>query len=198
MTEKQQARMRLKIKKIKSKLAADKKRCGGFYDDSGGLRYTLLECYIKLQDYTGGKRYMNWFYKNFPDDAGFPEFLFECSIVLYYSKKLKEAQKKLFETYASNTYVLDQFLGNETIQMTTHEGSNIRSMEYLNHFSYSSENGDLIEFTKWVKEALNSDLFKSSVKELHQIQRALLVEKEYEKRRALLARADALNEKFSC
>lgn len=112
MTEKQQERIRLKIKKIKSELATDKKRWGGFYDDSRGLRYLSLEYYIKLKDYSGSKRYLNWFYKNFPDDGGFPEFLFECSIILFYSGKLKDAQRQLFETFTSNTYVIDNFLGN--------------------------------------------------------------------------------------
>src|SRR3989338_1533576 len=106
MTEKQQERIRLKIKKIKSELAADKKRWGGFYDDSRGLRYLPLEYYIKLKDYSGGKRYINWFYKNFPDDGGFPEFLFESTIVLFYSKKHKEAKRKLFETFSLNIYII--------------------------------------------------------------------------------------------
>jgi hypothetical protein len=114
MTEKQQERLRKKIKNIKSELAADKKRWGGFYVDSRGLRYLPLEYFIKLRDYSGGKRYMNWFYKNFPDGGGFPEFLFECVIILYSTNKLKEARKKLFETYTSNTYVIEKFLGNET------------------------------------------------------------------------------------
>ena len=38
MTEKQAEKLQLKIKKIKAELAADKRRWGGFYDDSRGLR----------------------------------------------------------------------------------------------------------------------------------------------------------------
>lgn len=182
MTEKQQERIRLKIKKIKSELAADKKRWGGFYDDSRGLRYLSLEYYIKLKDYSGGKRYLNWFYKNFPDDSGFPEFLFECSIILFYSGKLKDAQRKLFETFTSNTYVIDNFLGNPITQIDKYEGSNIDGIEYLNYFNYSSATEDLSEFTKWLTETYNSDLFKSAANEFIDLKRQLEAEHEYEKR----------------
>jgi len=69
MTPKQQARLQNKIKKIKSALAADKKHWGGYYHDGGGLRYLPPGLYIQLEDYSGGLRYLNWFKKNFPDDA---------------------------------------------------------------------------------------------------------------------------------
>ena len=196
MTEKQQERIRLKIKKIKSELAADKKRWGGFYDDSRGLRYLPLEYYIKLKDYSGGKRYISWFYKNFPDDSGFPEFLFECSIILFYSGTLKDAQRKLFETFTSNTYVIDKFLGNEITQIDKYEGSNIDGMEYLNYFKYTSVDNDLSEFTEWIQQVIHSDLFRSAANELIDIQRELLNEHEYEKRRILLKKEYTLVDRF--
>lgn len=74
MTEKQAEKLQLKIKKIKAELAADKRRWGGFYDDSRGLRYLPPELYVKLQDWHGGLRYLKWFEKNFPDDIGFQIF----------------------------------------------------------------------------------------------------------------------------
>lgn len=196
MTEKQQERIRLKIKKIKSELATDKKRWGGFYDDSRGLRYLSLEYYIKLKDYSGGKRYLNWFYKNFPDDCGFPEFLFECSIILFYSGKLKDAQRKLFETFTSNTYVIDNFLGNPITQIDKYEGSNMDGIEYLNYFNYSSADENFSEFTKWLTETYNSDLFKSAANEFIDLQRQLKAEHEYEKRIDLGNKERALIDRF--
>ena len=196
MTEKQQERIRLKIKRIKSELAADKKRWGGFYDDSRGLRYLPLEYYIKLKDYSGGKRYINWFYKNFPDDDAFPEFLFECSIILFYSRKLKEAQRKLFETFTSNTYVIDKFFGNPIIPIDKYEGSNLDGIEYVNYFNYSSADEDLSEFTKWFTEAYNSDLFQSAANEFIDLQRQLKAADEYEKRVDLENKKRALFDRF--
>ena len=196
MTEKQQERIRLKIKKIKSELAADKKRWGGYYDDSRGLRYLPLEYYIKLKDYSGGKRYINWFYKNFPDDSGFPEFLFECTIILFYSKELKAATRKLFETFSSNTYIIDKFLENKIRQIEKYESSNIAGIEHLNHFNYTSYNEDLSEFTKWLAETYNSDLFKSVVNELINFQQQLKDEHNYEKRVVLGKKIRALVDRF--
>ncbi|MFW5793677.1 MAG: hypothetical protein ACOCWC_05285 [Bacteroidota bacterium] len=61
MTPKQDEKIRNKIARIRKELAADKKRWGGFYDDSRGLRYLPPELFIKLKDYKGGLRYLRWF-----------------------------------------------------------------------------------------------------------------------------------------
>ena len=82
MTPKQIERVRSKIKQIRATFAAEKRKFGA-YDDSRGLRYLPLEYYIKLQDYKGGLTYTRWFQKNFPDDIGFPDFLFEWTIILF-------------------------------------------------------------------------------------------------------------------
>jgi hypothetical protein len=103
MTPKQAERIKTKIKRIKAELAADKKRWGGYYDDSRGLRYMPPRFYIQLGDYTGGLRYMNWFKKNFPNDSGFPVFLFEWTIILFKTGRLKEIAHKVFETFRRNT-----------------------------------------------------------------------------------------------
>lgn len=83
MTLKQREQVAIKIAKIKKALAADKKRWGGFYDDSRGLRYLVPELSLKIQDYSGAQRYFNWFNKNFPEDSGYPVFLFEWAITLF-------------------------------------------------------------------------------------------------------------------
>jgi hypothetical protein len=103
MTPKQADRIRNKIIKIKKALAADKKRWGGFYDDSRGLRYLPPELYLKIEDYKGASRYFTWFEKNFPDDIGMPGFLFEWIVALYKTGKIKKAEKKALQTFFSNT-----------------------------------------------------------------------------------------------
>ncbi len=85
MTPKQQERIKNKIQKVKAALSADKKHWGGQYHDGQGLRY------------------FNWFNKNFSDDSGYPDFLFEWTIILFKTGRLKEAEKKAFETFRSNT-----------------------------------------------------------------------------------------------
>ena len=103
MTPKQAERIQEKITKMKKELAADKRRWGGFYDDSRGLRYLPPALYIKLGDYSGAKRYFNWFAKNFPDDMGYPVFLFEWTLTLFKTQKMAEAEQKAQETYRANT-----------------------------------------------------------------------------------------------
>ena len=94
MTPKQQERIKNKIKRIKSELAADKKSWGGHYHDGRGLRYIPTSLYIQLDENTGGLRYVNWFDKNFPEDVGAPDVIFEFILILFKAKKLKEAEKK--------------------------------------------------------------------------------------------------------
>ena len=93
MTEKQADKIRLKIKKIKAELVTDKKRNGGFFDDSRGLRYLPLSYFIKLEDYAGGLKYLNWFFKNFPDDSGFPDFLSKRQSFCLSPEKLIKPEK---------------------------------------------------------------------------------------------------------
>ncbi len=87
-----------KIEKIKKLLAADKRKWGA-WDDSRGLRYLPPGLYIQIEDWAGGLKYLKWFEKNFPDDMGMPEFLFEWTIILFNSNKIKEAESKTMQTF---------------------------------------------------------------------------------------------------
>src|SRR6187431_1783636 len=113
MTDKQIERVKAKIEKYKKALAADKINWGGQYHDGQGVRYLIPEQFIKIKDYKGGLRYLNWFDKNFPDDSGYPIFLFEWTFILYKCDKLIEAEKKAHQTFFSNTYLFDKFLAKE-------------------------------------------------------------------------------------
>ncbi len=115
MTESQKNRIKKKIANIKKALAADKKHWGGFYHDGGGLRYAQPELYIKLHDYTGALRYFNWFDKNFPNDAGTPQFLFEYALILFKTNRIEKAEIKILETHMSNQYLIDYFLNRISI-----------------------------------------------------------------------------------
>jgi hypothetical protein len=114
MTPKQTERLKKKITDIKRTLA-NKKRKFGSYDDSRGLRYLPPKFFIQLQDFQSGLTYTKWFQENFPDDIGFPEFLLEWTIVLFKTGKLKNAEKKVFQTFCSNTYLFDKFFDRQII-----------------------------------------------------------------------------------
>ena len=135
------------IKKIKPALAADKKRSGGFYNDGQGLRYAPPRLYIQLNDFTAGLRYMNWFEKNFPEDCGYTEFLFEWAIILFKRGRIKEAEKKVFQTFTSNIYVLHTFFGDPIYKIEKLKRLDIEDSEYpIKHFSYSSTQENIIDF----------------------------------------------------
>src|SRR5690606_20246296 len=104
MTDKQRQRLRDKIEKVKRTLTAEKRRLGCF-DDSRGLRYLPTEMYVRLGDFDGGLKYLKWFDKNFPDDIGFPEFLFESTIILFKTGNLEQAEEKALKTHFSNTFL---------------------------------------------------------------------------------------------
>jgi hypothetical protein len=160
MTDKQKQHLEQKIKRIRAALAYEKRQIG-CYDDSRGLRYLPTELYLKLQDYKGGLVYLRWFAKNFPDDAGFPEFLFEWSVILFMNGKVKEAEKKVVEAYFRNTYILDKFFGRPIQPIDKSEYSNICTPEYTQYFKYSADKPELADFCEFLSSLEQSAKFQS-------------------------------------
>jgi len=193
MTSKQEERIRRKIKRIKAALAADKKRWGGYHHDGSGLRYTIPALYIRIGDYSGGLRYFTWFKKNFPDDAGFPEFLFEWTIILFKTKRRTEAERKAFQTFCSNTYLFDKFFGKKIVPIDKWEGSNLEMAAYaIEYFTYSYKQSDLFDFASWLQELISSEKFSKLSKRYIEIQKQLKAESGYIKRSNLVDQATQL------
>lgn len=190
MTEKQAEKLKQKIKRIKLDLAADKRRGGGFYDDSRGLRYLPPQYYIKLGDFKDGLTYLKWFDKNFPD------FLFEWTIILFKAGKINEAEKKAFETFCSNTYVIDKFFGRPVIPLDKYEGSNIDTPELVDYFHYSCEQPDLNDFSKWLANYTQTDKFKAASQRYVEIYKRLKKENDAETRGHLIREARRLEEEY--
>jgi hypothetical protein len=196
MTPKQEERIKIKIKRIKAELAADKKRWGGYYDDSRGLRYLPPALYLKLEDYSGGLRYTNWFKKNFPDDCGFPDFLFEWTIILFKSGKYNEAEKKAFETYFSNTYLFEKFFGRPIVPIDKYEHSNVDIPSFCDFLEYSSGQAGLSDFSDWLAKFLLTEKFASISTKFIEINKRLKVEEDSETRLYLIRQARQLEEKL--
>lgn len=196
MTEKQAEKLKHKIKRIKLDLAADKRRWGGFYDDSRGLRYLPPRYYIKLSDFEGGLKYLKWFNKNFPGDSGFPDFLFEWTIILFKTGKINHAEKKAFETFCSNTYVIDKFFGRTIIPLDKYEGSNIDTPEFVDYFNYSCKQADLIDFSKWLDNHTKTDKFKAASQRFVEIYKQLKKANVTETRGYLIRLAKQLEEQY--
>lgn len=191
MTEKQIEKIRVKIKKIRSALAAEKRMFGG-YDDSRGLRYLPPGLFIKISDFTGGLTYLRWFAKNFSHDIGFPDFLFEWTLILYQKGKFHEAEKKAFQTFCANTYLFDKFFCNTIVPLTKYESSNMSIPEFTDSFKYSQKQEQLKEFSEWLKKLTSSEKFEKLCNDFVSIQKRLLTEHDITKRKELLKQEDLL------
>lgn len=101
---------------------------------------------MRIRDYAGAKRYFNWFHKNFPDDGGYPEFLFEWALTLYKCKKRVDAENKVLETFFANTCLLSHFLRSQGHGRDIEHGSNWETEEILQDFAYSCEEEEWKDF----------------------------------------------------
>ncbi|MFW2136759.1 tetratricopeptide repeat protein [Chryseobacterium sp. TY4] len=152
--------------------------------------------YIKLADWKGGLRYLNWFYKNFPDDSGFPDLLLELAIILFKSGKIKEAGKMIFEALNSNIYIIDKYFGRPIVPIEKYESSNLGLPEYLKDFTYRSENPDLKDFSDWLDNFTNKEKFVEASKKFVNIQKLLQNDDNREMRVWLIDQARKLEVKF--
>ncbi len=164
MTPKQIERIHDKIVKIKRALAADKRRWGGYYDDSRGLRYLAPELYIKIKDYKGALRYFNWFNKTFDDDMGFPFFLFEWSITLFKNGKLKEAEKKMFQAILRSDTIIDNFLEKDYSSLDMNETNSLEILALLNNQIYNFSDVEFNDFSEWLFDFIASPNFEQQLK----------------------------------
>lgn len=192
MTVKQVDRVKKKIEKYKKALAADKRFWGGQYHDGGGIRYVLPEQFIKIQDHKGGLRYLNWFDKNFPDDSGYPVFLFEWTFILFKCNNLKQAEEKAHRTFFSNTYLFNKFLGKEQPGHDKSENSSWELVSLTEHFNYTKTNIEFIEFSRCIETILSSRTFLSKANEFIKIEQLLKHEPVGEKRSELVKKSSKI------
>ena len=188
MTDKQIEKVKAKIEKYKKMLAADKKYWGGQCRDGQGIRYIITEQFIKIGDYKGGMRYLNWFDKNFPDDSGYPIFLFESAFILFKCDKLIEAQQKAYRTFFSNTYLFDKFFGKESLYLDKNESSNWENESLVDNLAYSSKDIVFFEFAIWIERILSSRIFLDQANEFIEINRQLKNEPVGKNRTELVSR----------
>jgi hypothetical protein len=192
MTEKQIDKVKDKIAKYKRTLSADKRYWGGQYRDGQGIRYIIPEQYIKIKDYKGGLRYFNWFSKNFPDDSGYPIFLFEWTLTLFECGKLFDAEKKAQLTFFSNTYLFDKFFGRESLQLDKYEGSNWESESLVELFHYSSADKEFASFSEWLETVLQSRTFLDKANEFIELERQFKNEPVGKKRTEMVNRISTI------
>jgi len=196
MPTKKEERTKKKIASIRGKLLAEKRKFGCF-DDSYGRRYMPPTLHIDIGDYKGGLTYMRWFEKNFPDDIGMPDFLFEWTMLLFYAGKEKLARTKALQTYFSNAYLIDLYFSMPIFEKKEYESSNLSGVEFLNYFDYRATDERFEDFSVWLDALIRTPAFKSKQKEFSEIQKRLLDEEDQETRVYLLKRKRQLLSEYS-
>lgn len=193
MTPKQIERLQKKITDIKRTLAAEKRKFG-CYDDGRGLRYLPTKYFIQLADYSGGLTYLKWFDKSFPDDRGFPEFIFERTIILFKSGKTKEAEQKAFQTFCSNPYWFDKYFDRSIKPLDIWNSSNLTTPAYTKALEYSCEQVALADFSEWLDKLITTEDFSDRCLKYIDIYRRLKTEADKELRHYLVRQAYQLEE----
>ena len=136
--------------------------------------------YLQLADYKGGLVYTRWFAKTFPDDIGFPDFLFEWAVLLFKEGKLAEAKAIIWQTFCANTYVLDKFFGHPIHPLPKYEWSNLAQAGFTEYFIYSHQQDELLDFSQWLGEFITSEWFATRKARYVTIHQQLLVEDDLE------------------
>jgi hypothetical protein len=150
--------------------------------------------FIQLHDYKGGLTYLRWFNRSFPDDGGFPDFLFECTIILFKCGNTKEAAKKAFETFCSNAYLFDKFFDRPIIPIDKWEGSNVGTKEFTDQLNYSATQPELADFSVWLNDLITTEDFQDRCGRYVDIFKQLGMEHDRDARHALLMQARQLVE----
>lgn len=185
MTPKQADRLRQKIADIRRALAAEKRKFG-WYDDSRGLRYCPTRYYVQLGDFTGGLAYVRWFTKCFPDDAGFPDFLLEWTIILFQRGKLREAAQKAIETHYADIHLVDRFLEKPSTPLEPWEQAPLEADTDAPYFEALGRQTTLWGFAEWLAAFTATEEFLLSARRFVDLNRQLHSENDLEKRRYLV------------
>jgi hypothetical protein len=154
MTPAQITRIQTKISKLRKILAAERARFGG-YDDSPDRRYTILNLYVSIADYKGAAVYLSWFFKNFPDDSGFPFFWVEACMTYFYNNKLEQARSMAFNAFVSNPSIWEVFFtGIATEVEGIKPGSNWEGLKLTLQLPYRADQEHYVQFATWLKTCL--------------------------------------------
>lgn len=129
---------------------------------------------------------MRWFTKCFPDDAGFADFLFEWTIILFRNGKVNEAAQKAIETHRADIHVLDSFLGRPRAPREPWEAAHGAADAYAPYFQALRKDTNLVDFAEWLAAFAVTEEFCSSSSRFIELNRQLHGETDPEKRRSLV------------
>jgi hypothetical protein len=111
--------------------------------------------YVSVADYKVAVVYLRWFFKNFPDDAGFPFFWVEACITYFYNNKLDRARSMAFNAFVSNPFIWEVFFtGIATEVEGIKPSSNWEGLELARQLPCRANQEQYGDFSSWLQECL--------------------------------------------
>ncbi len=188
MNEKEIEKIKNTIKVYKARLAGEKKRFGGYFDN-GGVRYIIPELYVRLGDYKGALTSFRWFEREFPDDSGFPFFNLIWSFTYFKNKREKDAIRLVYKTAFSNIYMLDLLCKNP---ITINGGKSSADLEYAKKLIEWCEKLLTSDFKQWICRFNETEEFKANMNKFISIRKLMDDESLSESRSELIAESRRL------
>jgi hypothetical protein len=193
MTEKEIEKIKNTIKVYKSRLAGEKKRFGGYFDN-GGVRYIIPELYVRLGDYKGALTSFRWFEREFPDDSGFPFFDLLWTFTYFKNNREKDAIRLAYKTAFSNIYMIDLLCKNT---ITDNGGSGAGDIDYAKEVIEWVEKLLSKDFKEWICRLNKTEEFKANMNKFISIQKLIDDESLSESRSDLIDESEKLERKLT-
>ena len=174
-------KLRRKISGYKSALAREK-NTHDFISDGSGKRYLLFPMYFVLNEPEKSKEYLDWFSREFPDDAGEPVQMFCWSLILHRMGQANEAKRKLAEAMLTNLYLLPNVLGEEVQEYDMWHSSNFTEIDHVEELPHEVRSAISESEIQWLGELYKSLEFRRIRKRFIEIYNALKHEKAFDAR----------------
>ncbi len=185
-------------KKLKQRISSyrrvlnKEKQTHNYISDGYGKRYLLFCLYLLLGDHLKSQEYLDWYEKEFADDAGEPVQLFCWAIILFRMGEENKARYKLAESMLSNLYVIPFILGRETKAYDMWYSSNYDEISYLDYFPHQIIDAIDDDDREWMAGHYDSFIFQRIRKRHVEIYHELDRLEEVKARRPLVEEAGSL------
>jgi len=193
MTEKQIEKIKLAIKKNRAALSAEKRKFGGFFDNSG-RRYYISDLYIKIADYKGAITYKKWFDKNFPDDIGSSLLSLNWSIAYFELGKIAEAKIYTIDTAFQNIYLHDLLIGKEVKRIGMYEHGH-DMLDVAKSIIKDYKKIVTQTYLEWLTVFMDTDEYKEPINKYIELSKLLKDENDKDKWIELLDQISELEDK---
>jgi len=163
----------------------NEKKKKGYINDGSGKRYRVGVFYLLSGDVEKALEFYSWFEQEFPDDIGEPICELYWALAHYRAGNIEEARFRLQSTMLKNIYLLPLLFNEPMEKQEIWHGSNREQLEYL--FEVEEFLGEpTVEERKWMKKEFHSKRFEELRTGYIETYKALLHERDVEKRGKIL------------